>query len=199
MSEPTAELFEFTSRNAEQQKRDELILGHLPLVKHVIGRLLGDLPAKRRTRRTSNPPAYSAWSKPRPSSTRPATRSSRRSRTCAFAGRSSTSFAATARSPQHVLQSRDAHPQGLPHAAAPGHSGSTRGRDRTDSKTRSSDTLAAERFAKTTSWEQTAEPKRLRAGGRERKPRKPKPSGWESVQQLSEAIESLPAEANAPH
>jgi len=32
-------------RQAEKNRRDELIVGHLPLVKHVIGRLLGDLPA----------------------------------------------------------------------------------------------------------------------------------------------------------
>ncbi|MBA4065298.1 MAG: RNA polymerase subunit sigma [Isosphaera sp.] len=32
-------------RQADRARRDELILSHLPLVKHVIGRLLGDLPA----------------------------------------------------------------------------------------------------------------------------------------------------------
>ena len=31
-------------RQADQQRRDELILSHLPLVKHVIGRLVGELP-----------------------------------------------------------------------------------------------------------------------------------------------------------
>jgi len=31
-------------RQAEQQRREGLILSHLPLVKHVIGRLVGDLP-----------------------------------------------------------------------------------------------------------------------------------------------------------
>lgn len=31
-------------RQADQQRRDELIVSHLPLVKHVIGRLVGELP-----------------------------------------------------------------------------------------------------------------------------------------------------------
>src|SRR3954469_25606357 len=31
-------------RQADQTRRDDLILGHLPLVKHVIGRLVGGLP-----------------------------------------------------------------------------------------------------------------------------------------------------------
>ena len=31
-------------RQADQQRRDELIVSHLPLVKHVIGRLVGGLP-----------------------------------------------------------------------------------------------------------------------------------------------------------
>src|SRR4051794_2131254 len=31
-------------RQADQQKRDELIVSHLPLVKHVIGRVIGDVP-----------------------------------------------------------------------------------------------------------------------------------------------------------
>lgn len=32
------------ARRADQQRKDEMILGHLPLVKHVIGRLVGGLP-----------------------------------------------------------------------------------------------------------------------------------------------------------
>ena len=32
-------------RQAQQQRRDELIMSHLPLVKHVIGRLVSEMPA----------------------------------------------------------------------------------------------------------------------------------------------------------
>ena len=34
-------------RQAGLQKRDDLIVSHLPLVKHIIGRLVGELPRDR--------------------------------------------------------------------------------------------------------------------------------------------------------
>lgn len=40
MTQPASEY----QRIAEQQRRDQLVLTHLPLVKHIIGRLIGELP-----------------------------------------------------------------------------------------------------------------------------------------------------------
>src|SRR5437867_138522 len=38
------ELINEYRRAAEQARRDQLVLSHLPLVKHIVGRLLGELP-----------------------------------------------------------------------------------------------------------------------------------------------------------
>ena len=40
----SSEAIQTYQRVMDQQRRDELILSHLPLVKHVLGRLIGELP-----------------------------------------------------------------------------------------------------------------------------------------------------------
>ena len=40
----STEAIQTYQRVADQARRDELIVSHLPLVKHVIGRLIGELP-----------------------------------------------------------------------------------------------------------------------------------------------------------
>ena len=178
-----------TSGTAEQQRRDELILGHLPLVKHVIGRLLGDLPASADAENLESAGVLGlveAASKFDP------TRNAQ-FKTFAYLrirGAIVDELRRNSPLPQHVLsrvaQLRKAY-RALPYpvtvealAAATGMT--------TDEV---ADTLAAERFAKTMSWEQAAEPNGLEpitsAG-----PPEEEVERWESVQQLSDAIEALP-------
>jgi RNA polymerase sigma factor for flagellar operon FliA len=176
-------------RSADQQRRDDLILGHLPLVKHVLGRLLGELPASADAENLESAGVLGlveAASKFDPN---------RNAQFKTFAylrirGAIVDELRRNSPLPQHVLarvaQLRKAY-RTLPYPVTvevlAGATGMT--------PDEVADTLAAERFAKTMSWEQAAEPNGLEpvnAMG---------PPGddierWESVQQLAEAIESLP-------
>jgi RNA polymerase sigma factor for flagellar operon FliA len=175
-------------RNAEQQKRDDLILGHLPLVKHVIGRLLGDLPAGVDAENLESAGVLGlveAAAKFDP------TRNAQ-FKTFAYLrirGAIVDELRRNSPLPQQVLGRvslvRKAYrtlpqPVTVPMLAAA--TGLT--------EDEVADTLAAERFAKTVSWEQSAEP-----GGLEPAtvidPPDAEAERWEAVQQLSEAIESL--------
>ncbi len=176
-------------RNAEQQRRDELILGHLPLVKHVIGRLLGDIPASADAENLESAGVLGlveAAAKFDP------TRNAQ-FKTFAYLrirGAIVDEMRRNSPLPQHVLSRVSAVRKArrdLPHpvtvAALAGATGL--------SEDEVADALAAERFAKTTSWDQTAEP-----GGAEPAAATEEP-GEESVRaeaagQLAAAITALP-------
>jgi RNA polymerase sigma factor for flagellar operon FliA len=176
-------------RSAEQQRRDELILGHLPLVKHVIGRLLGDLPASADAANLESAGVLGlveAAAKFDPN---------RNAQFKTFAylrirGAIVDELRRNSPLPQHVLgrvaQLRKAY-RTLPYPVTVEALAAATGMTADEV----ADTLAAERFAKTMSWEQAAEPNGLEpitAAG----PPEDEVERWESVQQLSGAIESLP-------
>jgi RNA polymerase sigma factor for flagellar operon FliA len=175
-------------RNADQQRRDDLILGHLPLVKHVIGRLLGELPPGVDAENLESAGVLGlveAASKFDP------TRNAQ-FKTFAYLrirGAIVDELRRNSPLPQHVLgrvsQIRKAYrelPQPVTVEALAAATGLT--------VDEVADTLAAERFAKPVSWEQ-AEP-----NGQEPAVASAEPGAeaerWEAVGQLTEAIEALP-------
>jgi RNA polymerase sigma factor for flagellar operon FliA len=176
-------------RNAEQQRRDDLILGHLPLVKHVIGRLLGDLPASADAENLESAGVLGlveAASKFDPN---------RNAQFKTFAylrirGAIVDELRRNSPLPQHVLGRvalvRKAY-RTLPHPitveALVAATGLT--------EDEVADTLAAERFAKTTSWEQTAEPSAMEPAAPAEAP-EDEAERAEATQQLAAAIEGLP-------
>jgi RNA polymerase sigma factor for flagellar operon FliA len=176
-------------RQAEKNRRDELIVGHLPLVKHVIGRLLGDLPAGVDVENLESAGVLGlveAAAKYDP------TRNAQ-FKTFAYLrirGAIVDELRRNSPLPQHMLSRvsaiRKAYrtlPQPITVEALAEATGMT-----VDEVV---DTLSAEKFTKTTSWEQSAEP-----GGMEPvntvEPPDIESERWETVQQLTEAIESLP-------
>jgi RNA polymerase sigma factor for flagellar operon FliA len=176
-------------RHADQQRRDDLILGHLPLVKHVLGRLLGDLPA---SVDAENLEAAGVLGLVEAASKFDPTRNAQ-FKTFAYLrirGAIVDELRRNSPLPQHVLGRvsliRKAY-RTLPHpitvealAAATG---------LTEDEV--ADTLAAERFAKTMSWEQAAEPNGLEPVVTAEPP-SAEVERWEAVEQLSAAIEALP-------
>jgi RNA polymerase sigma factor for flagellar operon FliA len=176
-------------RSADQHRRDELILGHLPLVKHVIGRLLGDLPASADAENLESAGILGlveAAAKFDP------TRNAQ-FKTFAYLrirGAIVDELRRNSPLPQHVLgrvaQLRKAY-RALPYPVTAEALAAATGMTLDEV----ADTLAAERFARTMSWEQAAEPNGLEpvatAG-----PAEDEVERVESVQQLSEAIEALP-------
>jgi RNA polymerase sigma factor for flagellar operon FliA len=188
MSGPSGTLRAY-QRNAEQQRRDDLILGHLPLVKHVIGRLLGDLPASVDAENLESAGVLGlveAASKFDP--TRNAL-----FKTFAYLrirGAIVDELRRNSPLPQHVLtrvaQVRKAY-RTLPHPitveALVAATGLT--------EDEVADTLAAERFAKTTSWEQAADASGFEPAAMAEEPGAEAERG-EAEQQLAAAIEALP-------
>jgi RNA polymerase sigma factor for flagellar operon FliA len=176
-------------RNAEQQRRDDLILSHLPLVKHVIGRLLGDLPASADAENLESAGVLGlveAASKFDP------TRNAQ-FKTFAYLrirGAIVDELRRNSPLPQHVLGRvalvRKAY-RTLPHPitveALVAATGLT--------EDEVADALAAERFAKTMSWEQTAEPGALEPAAAAEPP-EDEAERAEQAQQLAAAIEALP-------
>lgn len=176
-------------RTAEQQKRDELIVGHLPLVKHVIGRLLGELPSSADAENLESAGVLGlveAAAKFDP------TRNAQ-FKTFAYLrirGAIVDELRRNSPLPQHVLARvalvRKAY-RTLPHPitveALVAATGLTE-----DEVT---DTLAAERFAKTTSWEQSAEPSGLEPAAPADAPDDDAERA-ERAAQLATAIERLP-------
>ncbi len=176
-------------RNAEQQRRDDLIIGHLPLVKHVIGRLLGDLPA---SADAENLEAAGVLGLVEAAAKFDPTRNAQ-FKTFAYLrirGAIIDELRRNSPLPQHVLarvaivrKACRTLPQPVTVEAIAAATGLT--------VDEVADALAAERFAKTTSWEQSAEPNGFEpattgdAAGSEAE-------RWESIQQLTEAIEALP-------
>lgn len=176
-------------RTADQQRRDELIVGHLPLVKHVIGRLLGDLPSSADAENLESAGVLGlveAASKFDP------TRNAQ-FKTFAYLrirGAIVDELRRNSPLPQHVLARvalvRKAY-RTLPHPitveALAAETGLT--------LDEVADTLAAERFAKTTSWEQAAEPSGLEPAAPADTP-EDEAERAERASQLAEAIQALP-------
>jgi RNA polymerase sigma factor FliA len=175
-------------RTADQQRRDDLIMSHLPLVKHVIGRLLGDLPASADAENLESAGVLGlveAASKFDP------TRNAQ-FKTFAYLrirGAIVDELRRNSPLPQHVLARvsliRKAY-RTLPHPitveALVAATGLT--------EDEVADTLAAERFAKTTSWEQTAEPNALEPAAAVEPPADDA-ERTERAAQLAAAIEAL--------
>ncbi|MFM8272454.1 MAG: sigma-70 family RNA polymerase sigma factor, partial [Gemmata sp.] len=188
MSGPSGTLRAY-QRTAEQQRRDELIVGHLPLVKHVIGRLLGDLPASADAENLESAGVLGlveAAAKFDP------TRNAQ-FKTFAYLrirGAIVDELRRNSPLPQHVLARvsliRKAY-RTLPHPitveALVAATGLT--------EDEVADTLAAERFAKTTSWEQAAEPSGLEPIAPAEAPEEDAERA-ERAERLAGAIERLP-------
>jgi RNA polymerase sigma factor for flagellar operon FliA len=176
-------------RTAEQQRRDDLILQHLPLVKHVIGRLLGELPATVDVENLESAGVLGlveAASKFDPS---------RNAQFKTFAylrirGAIVDELRRNSPLPQQVLNRiallRKAY-RTLPHPITVAALAAATGLSEDDV----ADTLAAERFAKTVSWEQTAEPHGLEPAIVAAEPGADAERD-ELLQQLTDAIENLP-------
>ncbi len=176
-------------RTAEQQRRDDLILSHLPLVKHVIGRLLGDMPASADAENLESAGVLGlveAASKFDP------TRNAQ-FKTFAYLrirGAIVDELRRNSPLPQHVLgrvaQLRKAYRM-LPHPITVEALVAATGMTADEV----ADTLAAERFAKTMSWEQTAEPNALEPAAAAEAPDDEAERAEQSAQ-LAAAIEALP-------
>ncbi|MCS6866408.1 MAG: sigma-70 family RNA polymerase sigma factor [Gemmataceae bacterium] len=176
-------------RTAEQQRRDDLILKHLPLVKHVIGRLVGELPANVDVENLESAGVLGlveAANKFDP------TRNAQ-FKTFAYLrirGAIVDELRRNSPLPQHVLGRialiRKAY-RTLPHpvtvAALAAATGLT--------EDEVADTLAAERFTKTVSWEQAAEPNGLEPMVTAAEPAADAERD-ELLQQLTDAIAALP-------
>jgi RNA polymerase sigma factor for flagellar operon FliA len=176
-------------RQADQQRRDELILGHLPLVRHVIGRLVGGLPPGVDVENLESAGVLGlveAAAKYDP------TRSAQ-FKTFAYLrirGAILDELRRNSPLPQHMLERvaliRKAY-RTLPAPVTVEAIAAATGLALDDV----ADALAAERFAKTVSWEQTAEPNGL-GPAVTADPPDAEAERWETIQHLSEAIESLP-------
>lgn len=176
-------------RQADQSRRDELIISHLPLVKHVLGRLIGELPPGVDVENLESAGVLGlveAAAKFDP------TRNAQ-FKTFAYLrirGAIVDELRRNSPLPQQVLGRIAAVRRAcrdLPHPITVEAIAEATGFTLDEV----ADTLAAEKFTRTTSWEQSADP-----GGLEPVRTVPPPDEeaerWEAVQQLSEAIESLP-------
>jgi RNA polymerase sigma factor for flagellar operon FliA len=176
-------------RQADQTRRDDLILGHLPLVKHVIGRLVGGLPPGVDVENLESAGVLGlveAASKFDP------TRNAQ-FKTFAYMrvrGAILDELRRNSPLPQHMLERvslvRKAY-RTLPHPVTTENLAAATGLSVDDV----ADTLAAERFTRQVSWEQTAEPNGLGPAVAVAPP-DAEAEQWESMQELSEAIEALP-------
>ncbi len=180
--------FQVYRRQADEQRRDELIVAHLPLVKHVIGRLVGEMPPGVDVENLESAGVLGlveAAAKFDP------TRNVQ-FKTFAYIrirGAILDELRRNSPLPQHVLERvgliRQAHrklDQPVTVEALAAETGL--------SVDEVADTLAAERFAKMVSWEQNAErngPKLAVADAPDRDIERA-----EMVQQLTEAIDLLP-------
>jgi RNA polymerase sigma factor FliA len=176
-------------RQADQTRRDDLILGHLPLVKHVIGRLVGGLPPGVDVENLESAGVLGlveAAAKFDP------TRNAQ-FKTFAYLrirGAILDELRRNSPLPQHMLERvaliRKAY-RTLPHPVTVEAIAAATGLSDDDI----ADTLAAERFTKQVSWEQTAEPNGM-GPAVAAEPPDAEAERWESVQQLTDAIEALP-------
>lgn len=176
-------------RVADQTRRDELILAHLPLVKHVIGRLIGELPPGVDVENLESAgvlglveaagkfdPARNAQFK-----------------TFAYLRIRGAIYDELRRNsplPQHMLERVALIRKALRSLTAPvtiemlAESTGMSVDDVTD-------TLAADRFVKMVSWEQTAQPNGM-VPVESMSPPDAELERWEAVQHLTDAIEALP-------
>lgn len=176
------------NRQAEQQKRDDLIVSHLPLVKHVIGRLLGGVPAGVDVENLESAGVLGlveAASKFDP------TRNAQ-FKTFAYLrirGAIVDEMRRNSPLPQHVherLAKVRRALRTLPHPITVEALATATGLTEDEV----ADTLAAERFAKTTSFEQSAEPNGYEPAGATEEP-VAELERAEATQQLADAIEAL--------
>lgn len=185
----SSEAIQVYQRVMDQQVRDELIVSHLPLVKHVIGRLIGELPPGVDVENLESAgvlglveaagrfdPSHNAQFK-----------------TFAFLrirGAILDELRRASPLPQHMLERvsriRKAYrtlPAPVSLEALAEATGMT--------ADEVSDALAADRFAKMLSWEQTAQPGGLTPMEMVDPPHA-EVERWETIQQLTEAVEALP-------
>lgn len=183
-----ASTIQMYQQQSDRQKRDDLILAHLPLVRHVIGRLVGNLPPGVDVENLESAGVLGlveAAGKFDPN---------RNAQFKTFAylrirGAILDEIRRNSPLPQHMLERvslvRKAYrtlPQPVTVEALAAATGL--GFDEV------SDTLAAERFSRQVSWEQTAEPNGF-APANAAEPPDAEAERWEAVQQLTDAIESL--------
>ena len=185
----TSEAIQTYQRVADQSRRDELILSHLPLVKHVVGRLTAELPPGVDIDNLESAGVLGlveAAGKFDPS---------RNAQFKTFAyirvrGAILDELRRNSPLPQHMLERvtliRKAY-RTLPAPVTVDDLSAATGLS-TDEV---SDALAAERFNRMVSWEQTAQPNGLTAA-HSAPPPEAAVERWEAVQQLAEAIEELP-------
>ncbi len=175
-------------RQAEQQRRDELIVSHLPLVKHVIGRLVGELP---RGVDVENLESAGVLGLVEAASKFDPTRNAQ-FKTFAYLrirGAIVDELRRNSPLPQHVHARLTAVRRAcrtLPHPITVEAIAHATGLTEDEV----ADTLAAERFAKTSSWEQTTEESGAEPAGTTEEPLA-ELERWEAMQQLTDAIESL--------
>lgn len=185
----SSEAIQTYQRVMEQQVRDELIVSHLPLVKHVLGRLIGDLPPGVDVENLEQAGVLGlVEAAGRFDPTRDA-----QFKTFAFLrirGAILDALRSASPLPQHMLERvsrvRKAYrtlPAPVTLDALAEATGMT--------PDEVSDTLAADRFAKMLSWEQTAQPGGLTPMEMVAPPHA-EVERWETIQQLTEAVEALP-------
>jgi RNA polymerase sigma factor for flagellar operon FliA len=176
-------------RVADQARRDELILSHLPLVRHVLGRLAAELPPGVDVDNLESAGVLGlveAAGKFDPNR-------NAQFRTFAFLrirGAIVDELRRNSPLPQHMLEKVSAVrkavrvlPPPVTVEAIAGLTGLT--------ADEVSDALSADRFSRTVSWEQTAQPNGLGVANAAAPP-EAESERWEAVQQLADAIEELP-------
>jgi RNA polymerase sigma factor FliA len=176
-------------RVSDQQRRDSLILSHLPLVKHVIGRIVGELP---NGVDVENLEAAGVLGLVEAANKFDPTRNAQ-FKTFAYLrvrGAILDELRRASPLPQHMLErvsmvrkaTRD-----LPAPVTVEAISVATGL----SVDEVSDTLAADRFSRMVSWEQTAIPNGMDPERSEEAP-SAEVERWEQMQQLADAIEALP-------
>jgi len=177
-------------RQADRGRRDELILSHLPLVKHVIGRLIGGLPPGIDA---ENLEAAGVLGLVEAAGKFDPTRNAQ-FKTFAYLrirGAILDELRRNSPLPQHMLERVSAIRKAyrtLPQPVSVEALAAATGFKPDDV----ADALAAERFTRQVSWEQTAEPNGL-SPATAAEPPDAEAERWEATQQLTEAIAALPA------
>ena len=176
-------------RVADQAKRDELILSHLPLVRHVLGRLAAELPPGVDV---DNLESAGVLGLVEAAGKFDPTRNAQ-FRTFAFLrirGAIVDELRRNSPLPQHMLEKVSAVRKAVRVLAPPVTVDAIA--DATGlTADEVSDALSADRFSRMVSWEQTAQPNGLGVAHAAAPPDAAS-ERWEAVQQLADAIEELP-------
>jgi RNA polymerase sigma factor for flagellar operon FliA len=176
-------------RQADQQRRDELILSHLPLVKHVIGRLVGGLPSGVDV---ENLEAAGVLGLVEAAGKFDPTRATQFKTFAYLRIRGAIVDELRRNSPlPQVMLERVALIRKAYRMLTPPISVEAIAEKTGLTVDEIADTLAAERFARTVSWDQTAEPNGLTPALSSLPPHA-EVEKEETIQQLTEAIEALP-------